>query len=306
MNLSEKEYNNLYKYTLNISSKYVGYKDMAYDIAQNAMLALISSKSEIVSPYTWIRTTVRREASKHLSEEKKNRTLVQRKSEEPAQARISETADKDDFAELNLLKVYSILSKEDYAVFKSMKKVDFKLVEYAEKNDISYNTANSQKKRIKRNIQSALLWEEGWRRTDKILNYAQHNNIVRFIKLIKDSLHSNNIKMLKNHLQKIDKEKFEQLFKGVETCIDWHIINTDGEYKLIMAFSPINPQPRLFELTIVFNHMNYLKVSDAIEKQPFLVVNSDVEAIMKYEEKGKVNLTRMQLVSLLTNLKTDT
>ncbi len=304
MTYTEKEYNDLYKYSLNIASKYVGYKDCAYDIAQNSLLSLISSKAEIKSPFSWIRTTVRREATRYLENEKKSLDIANKKVHDipPSSAAYEDETDK--IFDIDLMKVYRLLSKEDFAIFKKMKAVNFSSLKYSAKHKISLNTANSQKKRIKRNIQSSLLWENGWRSSDQILNYAQHNNIVRFIKQLLVSLSENRVADLKNYLEKVDKIEFQNLFKDIESCIEWYVIYMDNSYKLMLVFTPINPIPKVVELTIDFNHTNYLKVIEAKEKKPYIVINTTAEEVRKHKEKGKLTLSGDQIVSILTNKQT--
>jgi DNA-directed RNA polymerase specialized sigma24 family protein len=304
--LNEKEYNELYKYSLNIAYKYVGYNDIAYDIAQNALLSFISSKNQVKSPFAWIRTIVKREAAKALEKEKKQNQITEKVSHVQKTNLKEEQDEADNLNGLDMQKAYQLLTKEDYDVFKKMKKAGFSLQKYAQKEKISYNTANSQKKRIKRNLLSALLWEEGWRSSDKILDYAQHNNIVRFIKLIFDNLQKSQLHVLKNYLEKVDKDDFESLFQGVESCLEWYVYTADNVYKLVLVFSPITPMPKIIELTFMFGRANYLKIISAEEKKPYLVINNNtLDEVLKYKDKGQINLTEEQLVSLLTNKKID-
>lgn len=75
MQLTEKDYNELYKHALKQSQRFIGFSDTAYDIAQNSLLAYLSSKTEVMSPKSWLTTVVKREAMKLVNAEARERDI---------------------------------------------------------------------------------------------------------------------------------------------------------------------------------------------------------------------------------------
>ena len=305
MALSEQEYNDLYKYSLNIAGRYVGYKDSAYDIAQNTMLSFISSKADIKSPYSWIRTTVRREAAKFVTKEKKETQAIPNKAKIELKLAPAHEEESDEIFLLSIQKIRQILNPQDFEIYKKLKAQGFSPTKYAEKEKLLISTVKTHKKRIKRNLEAAYLFNDGWRNGAKILNFCQYNSINRFINQILESVHNNKLSDLKNYLQRVESEEMYELFRNVEACKEWYVVFADNAYGLFLICTPLNPMPKVIELTISFNKMNYIRVIKAVEKKPYLIVNNDAEELIKYKNKGKIDLTSKQLVSILSNKQTD-
>lgn len=305
MSLTEKEYNELYKYSLNIANKYVSYKDIAYDIAQNAILSFISSKTQIQSPFMWLRTTVRREAQKYLNGEKKEAAIVVKKTTEPSDVSLSFDDESDDLFKLSIQKIRQILSKEDFEIFKKLKANDFSSKKCADKENIPHETIRTYKKKIRRNILAYHLYEEGWRRDTKILDYNKYLRISRFISKTIESVKKHKLADLRNYMQKIENSFIQELFKDVDTCVEWNVAYLDDAYKVILVCAPFNPMPKVIEFTIKLNKNNFVNVLDVVEKKPMVVLKSSAEEVRKYKDKGKISLTTEQVVSILTNKQTE-
>jgi len=305
MPLTEKEYNELYKYSLNIANRCVGYKDCAYDIAQNAILSLISSKVIIKSPFMWLRTTVKRESYKYLNSEKKEASLIDQKIIEPSVQSISFEDDSDDILKLSIQKIRQILSKDDFEMFKKLKAYKFSSKKCADEEKIPHETVRTYKKKIKRNILAHHLYDEGWRRDVKILDYNKYLRISRFISKTIESVKKQKLSDLRNYMQKIDNSVIQDIFKDVESCIEWNIAYLDDAYKVVLVCTPLNPIPKVIEFTIKLNNINFVNVIDVVEKKPILVVQNKADELIKYKEKGKISLNQEQIVSILNNKQTN-
>lgn len=305
MTYTEKEYNDLYKYSLNVASKYVGYKDCAYDIAQNTMLSLISSKSEIISPFSWIRTTVRREATKFIALEKKEIEFVKQNHLEKSIVPVSSVQDDSaDFLKLSSQKIKQILSPGDFEIYKKLKTHKFSATKYAENEKVSLNSVKTYKHRIKLNIISAYLLEDGWQRSVRILNYNQYVAINRFVTQIIDCVQKQKLSVMRNYLQRIDNTVIQKLFEGVDACLEWNVAYVEDVYKLIMVCSPFMPMPKIIEFSIKFHKANSVYIIDAKEKKPSLAVKSSSEELQRYKVKEKITLSEEQIVSILTHKQT--
>jgi DNA-directed RNA polymerase specialized sigma24 family protein len=305
MALTEKEYNDLYKYSLNVAYKYVGYKDSAYDIAQNAILSFISSKATVNSPYSWLRTTVKREAFKYINEEKKATQIIPQKAKEIPITSLNLDDESDDVFKLSSQKIKTFLSTSDYEWFLKLKKCDFSIKKCAEKEKTSVGTVKTIKRRVKRSIISTYLYENGWRSGTKLLNYNQYLTINRCIIQIIDSVKKKEMSELRNYLRKVDNVQLNEIFEGVDACLEWSVVLMEDYFKVILVCTPINPIPILIEMHVKFNKTSYLYIIEARAKKPILIINSDGEELQKYKVKGKLNLTLDQIVSILNNKQTD-
>lgn len=306
MALTENEYNQLYKYSLKAAYKYMGYSDRAYDVAQNSILAFISTKTSVKSPYSWLRTTVKREAMKFAKSEKRQ-AITAIKAAVNKTEDMAETDEEDDVVlKLNIQKIKQILSAQDFQSYQNLKKHNFSLKMFSEHQNISIGTAKTIKRRILRNIMSAILLKEGWSSSKKILNYNQYLCINKFINHLIDSVKKQELSQIRNYLQKVNNIQLNDIFSGAEACHEWSVAYSDNNYKLVIVCAPFNPYPKVVELTVRFNNQNFLQLVGAIEKQPVFIAKNTTDELVKYKEKGEIKLTTDQIVSILSNKKTDT
>lgn len=304
MELSEKEYKKLYKYSLNVAYKFVSYSDFAFDIAQNSILALISSKREIKSPYSWLRTTVKNEALRIIKDENKQTDVIERKSVEQA-TQINIEDESDDILKISIQKIKTILSPNDFEIFRQLKKYGFSLTTYAKKKNVNINTIKTAKQRIKRNIISTYLFEDGWRNGTMILNYPQFRAINRFIYQILNHIKNNEVIKIREYFRKIANFEIQFLFDNVEDCLEWNVIYRNDFYRVVFVCSPIKPLPQVIELDIKFNRSDYLNIIDARIKKPIFIAEKPATEVIKYKDKGKIELTEDKILAILTDKKTN-
>jgi len=305
-NLTEQKYNDLYKYALNIAHFYVGFKECAYDIAQNSILSFLSSKAPVKSPYSWLRTTVKRESLHFIDKEKKEQVVISQKKITGQIPVTDDEEDSDDIFSLNSNKVKVILNELEYKHYILLKKWNFSAYKCAKKEHISLNTLKKYKKKIKKNLTAEYLFRDGWRVSPKILDFNQYLSITRCITNIIESVKKHDMSNVRDYLRKVDNKQLQDIFDGVDSCLEWNITYVDNYYKLLLACSPANPFPKVIEIAINFNQSKYLYIMDVTQKQPLLVVNKPAEEVLRFKEKGKINLTQEQIVSILTDKKTET
>lgn len=297
--LMEKDYNELYKYAMNIAYKFIGYNDSAYDIAQNAMLTLISTKTDVQSPYSWLRTVVKRESLKVLEEEKRNKDVIAKKHSKPV-IRKEADEDLDTLPVLDDATVKKALTNEEYRIYNKMKKFKFNISKYAESEGLSYNTAAFHKKRIKRNLMATALWDDGWRFSTKILTFPQFNNITRFIRIIMKSIEDNKIQNLVNYLRGVDIQKIERIFSGIAECREWSICYLDNEYRLSLVCLTKDKQLKVPLFWITFDKRNYLHVAHVNEGEVLLCIPENKNVILEnFMVKGKLDISIDELTDLL-------
>ena len=303
--LSEREYKDLYKYSLSVACKYLGYDDGAYDVAQNAILSLLSSKKPVSSPFMWLKTTVKHEAIKQKENEQKQLNLLKEKSIEAKSIELESNIESDEIFNLNGQKIKRILTTEEFRQYQMLKKYGLSPVKCAQAENISVHTVKNIKRKIWRNLTAAYLLEDGWSSSHKILNYNQYLTINRFVNYLRDGMKKKKLVTTRSFNQKIDNQRLSELFHNVEDCLEWCIFYENEQYTLLLVCAPIEPAPIFIEIKLQLNKRNYLCILDAYEKKPFLIVKKSIEEIQKYKVKDKIALSEEQLISILTDKNTD-
>jgi DNA-directed RNA polymerase specialized sigma24 family protein len=301
MSLSEKEYTELYKHALKQAHRFIGSSDFAYDIAQNSLLSYISSKTPIENPKSWLSIVVKRNALKLINAEKKENELIKVSAQQQKSKPDKVDEEATDIFKLSPQKIMLYLGKKDYVIYQMLKKHEFSATKCAESEKIPLETVKSHLRRLKRNILSNHLVEDGWRHGNNILNYNQYLRISRGINKIIECVKKKQLSGLRNYFRKVDNQLLEELFSGVEACYEWNISFEDDVYKLFIVCEPVIPMPKFIEISLKFNNSNFLFILDAVEKKPFIVGKGTIEKITKYKKKGKIDLTEEQIVSILSD-----
>jgi RNA polymerase sigma factor (sigma-70 family) len=205
MSLSEKEYKELYKHALKQAHRFIGNSDNAYDIAQNSLLSYLSSKNPIASPKSWLTTVVKREAIKYIKETKKEEKLFKTSSQQIKSKPEKADEETTHIMKIGIQKIMLYLGKNDYLIYQMLKKYEFSATKCAAKENIPLETVKSHLRRVKRNIISSHLVEDGWRHGAKILNYQQYANISRCINKIIESVKTKKLitSYLKSYLMEL-------------------------------------------------------------------------------------------------------
>lgn len=296
--MSEQEYNELYKYSLKAAYQYVGYSDAAYDIAQNALLSFITSKSPIESPQAWLKVVLRREASKYFKETKKETEII-KKAKIEQQIASEDDRDTDRILALKAQKLKTLLSPADYKVFLKLKKFKFSVQSYSLFEGVSYNTARNQKLRIKRNILSALLWEEGWRHSIKVLNYQQYYNVSRFINTIISSVQSGKLNDLIHYTSQANNEEVMRVFSHVKECLEWTVSLHRDFYNVFLVCNSHESNPLFCTLRIKIAKNNTINIIDVADLVGFFEGEGDFPVLERFNNKGKYEFTNEQYLKTI-------
>lgn len=303
--LSEQEYSELYGYVLKQARKYTYDSETTFEIAHNTLLAYLSSKTPITGHKAWLSTVAKREAGKLRNDHKREQEIVRQTAKQAAQPSDNQDDSNSELVKLNPRKLLKVLGKEDYQLYQILKKHGFSATKCSENESMKLETVKSHLRRIKRNITAAVLLEDGWRHGNRILGYQQYYNINRAITKIIDSVRQHKLSDLRPYFRKIDNAELEKIFEGVEYCHEWHVECPGDTYMLFLVCAPLVPMPKFIEIYFKFNKSNFIHILDACEKKPYLVIKGTPDKISRYREKGKLNLTEDQLVSILTDKITE-
>ncbi|HPT72271.1 MAG TPA: hypothetical protein PLE74_08310 [Candidatus Cloacimonadota bacterium] len=298
---NEKDYQDLYKYSLHVACFFIGNNDTAFDIAQNAMLSLITAKSEIKSPKAWLRTVVKRESIRIRENDKRTSDISIQKLEESVKKKPMEAISDDDaMPEVDDDTAKKALSLEEFRIYQKFKKVKFNIAKYAKNEKLSYNTAAFHKQRIKRNIQSFVLWEDGWRFSNKILSFPQLNNINRFIRSLMKAIEEDKLASMINYLRGVDLERLASVFKDVKECREWSFSHYSDSYHLTMVCQKHDGEFKFPLLNLDFDKKNYLHITQVNEGEILLCVpeNKNI-ALENFTVKGQLDLSVDEAIDLL-------
>lgn len=293
MNMNEKEYKELYKYSLQAAYHYVGYQEEAYDLAQNALLSFFSSNAQIESPQAWIKVIMRREASKFF-DRKSRETHLRKSIQNEVRTPSEDNLETDRILALNSTQVKKMLSSSDYQIYRKLKKAKFSVQNYSVREEISYNTAKNHRMRIKRNILAALLWEEGWRTGTKILSYTQYYNIQRFINTLIEAVHANKLSDLIHYTSQADDADVMRVLSGVKECVEWSVSHQSAKYRTILSFRGIDDAPSFCLLDIVFEQNNTINIVHVYNPTVIFDGYGDLDPLKRHLEKGKLAMNNAE------------
>ncbi len=291
--LTEKEYTDLYKYSLQAAYRFVGYREAAYDMAQNALLSFITSKVQINSPQAWIRVVLRKEAHKYFVEQQKINSISKRNATEPV-VQSEDSIETDRILALSDKEVKKLISNADFQIFHKLKKAKFSVQTYSRREDISYNTARNHKARIKRNIIANLLWNEGWRTGTKIMNYTQYYNIQRFINTLISSVKDNKLDELIHYTAKTDIDEVRDIFTGINQCLEWSVSFHDPKYRVFLVCMDQDNKPEFISLFVRFGIKNTINILNLYKNKAVHEGKGDLKPLSKVTNKGLCEITEEQ------------
>ena len=173
----ETFFSELLDYCFHYAVKIVSDPVQAEDIAQESIKELLASRCEIITLKAWLARVVHNKAMAYYQNNHRDEKLC----EDLSQQMILPDPDEADFEiKIERDKVKKLLSKSDYLLYKRIFDAS-SLKAYAKQQGINYQTAKEHKHRIKVNLRSAYLKEQGWKDSREILSYQQLRSIKRFI-----------------------------------------------------------------------------------------------------------------------------
>ncbi len=173
----ETYFSDLFDYCLHYAVKIVSDPVQAEDIAQDSIRELLACRCEIKTLRAWLARVVHNKAIAYYQTNHRADKLCQ----DLKQQMLPPDPDEADFEiKIEREQVKKLLSKTDYLLYKKIFDAS-NLKAYAKQQGINYQTAKEHKHRIKVNLRSAYLKEQGWKDSQEILSYQQLRSIKRFI-----------------------------------------------------------------------------------------------------------------------------
>ncbi len=250
-----------YKYALYLTSQ----EEISEDIAQETVLALLISKTEITYVKGWLKQTtlslVRKSKHYQAHSVEEKRRLAQ---EIKIAKQIDEITEENVCEQLNILEIKNLLGRKDYSIYQKLIKYE-NLTDYAKAEKISYQTAKEHSQIVRRNLKAKYLISQGWDATPEILTYRKYISIRNFLLHLCKVCNSKDISELKKYNIKIPIEELKTLFTNIYELERWGIVLMDLNKYKVSAFGRHDNKPKAIILIISFNKANRITIHSGKE-----------------------------------------
>lgn len=304
--LSEPQYVNLYKYAVHVAYWHTQDRDASLDIVQDAFLSLFSTGNQVISPYQWMRSTIKHEYIKQSKSASKQRSLAREIAGSSPEKTDAPLKDEDAILLMPEAKIQEYLTADDYAIFQAYQKAGLQVHKYAAMNHLPYNTAKEHKKKIKRNLMAKHLWDSGWRTGKQILSYNQYNQIKRFINHLLSYVKSKKTAMLQHYVSQADAPQVEALFSDVASLREWYSSVRQDFLLITLVCDKISTGHKFLYLRIVFDPKNIIHIIKAYEPEIVAQCVGSMSTLEPYKEKGIIQLTNKQVIDLVSGKQVKT
>ena len=241
-------------------------KNDADDIAQICTIKYFTNEQTVQNPLAWVAIVAKREAIKKAQ----NNNMLNLDTENLPDLTTMDSIpnlDKytdEDYTEPKNLDVTpqeakELLNKDDYIIYKLLLKYGRNINERATKLKISYNAASSRIYKAKRNLKAAKLLKIGYISTKGIVNYQLNKNIIKFLKILKEKMNSNDLKSLKKYFYNYDTEKIEKI--SIEKSFDYEIIKiNDYAFGLCVPYINFEKDIQFLQVYLEIDNFNHIRI----------------------------------------------
>lgn len=262
---TEDVFNNYHKLSFQFCLSKTQDPNLSEDIAQEVIIHLLSSKSKINNVYAWIRQVAHNLLCKHYKSLKDERKLYRVLVNEASLIeQITNNTEEIYFSKPELMIPKSVLNGDNYLSYQRLKQFD-SLADYAKANNISYEAAKEESKRINRNLKSEILLALGWQASPDILDYRQYKAIQSFIRKL--LVNTCDTEKGLDELRRLHPDLPKSLdgFKSVE---DWGIsMIGERRFRLNLFHLGTDQTPLATTIIVTLNHRNHVKVESCKKNQ---------------------------------------
>lgn len=273
--------------------------DLAEEIAQSSITALVHNYRKVDSCRGWLRGTVYNQAMAMIKAGGKDRRLQKDLWDKEKQDQHLVIADDTDpESKLSLSEVRKILKKDEYALFKAIISAR-NLKEFAQQRGISHSKARELKRRIFINLKSGYLKRQGWTDTPVVLDYRSLVNIKRFLAALQNHVRQGSFARMFHYAGKRMLPKLEECFKDFRDISDWGIhLNPDNTMNLYVVSISHDQPPIPVQLRIKLNKANYIRIINCRVLELMGVVSEEKIGPLP-TEKGRCTLTVEEIQAYL-------
>ncbi|HRT59805.1 MAG TPA: sigma-70 family RNA polymerase sigma factor [Candidatus Syntrophosphaera sp.] len=271
-------------------------KELVEDICQDCLRELLTSTQTISNVKAWLCRVAHNKIVARLQGEKKRQVLCRELKLQnlappcdPEYVNLDKCLDRKDLRRL--------LSRSDYAIWSRMR-LHRSLKAYATTENISYSAAKERRHRIRINLRSAWLKEQGWEHTDKILSYDELRAIRRFIGKIQTLFETPSSRQSGQPSLGTLPSDLAEAFSGATKLNQWTIRQISECSYSIIVVADSEADPITVRIEISLNRTNRVRV---VQFKRYLLVAAIPTSGKKVitEEKGGPQINYKELLALV-------
>lgn len=292
----EQYFTNLHAYCFHYALKLAVNPETAEDISQDCIRELLCAKTDIGNIKAWLCRVAHNKAASHAKQGSKDsklsKELALRSDDPPLNPDNEELPN-----QLSPQRIKKLLSRSDYQMFMELNKFA-SLKDYAAHKQISYQTAKEHKHRIKINLRSAYLREQGWQDSPDILSFQQLTAIKRFLhKMVTTFATSDAPEKTKNNLF-ISPESVREAFSGTSGILQWNISALENMVFTLTITAKTDAEPAFIHMNIKLNRANRIGILSC-KRGLLLATLPSGDTRMLTKHKGKDQLNYQEFLNLL-------
>jgi len=275
----------LHAHVYHYAVKLMLHPEKAEDIAQECIRELLCTKNPVQNPKAWLAKVAHNKAVSVYQSQQRDHKLL---SEVEQLSDLPYDPDEDElWTKFTPEKVKQLLSRADFLLYRELSAAP-DLKSYAAARRISYQTAKEHRHRLKVNLRSAYLKEQGWRDSPVILSLQQLRSIKRFIGRITDQCSSLPARMSR---------KVQDAFADCTGIMTWDIsMQGNNSFKLYIMITTAS-LPTLVTMEIKLNRMNSVSISKCKRGTLIATIPSGNTPVLS-TDKGKSKLNYAELLRL--------
>lgn len=258
----EAYFKELRMFCFQAAMEHIAKPEVAEDIAQDSIAALLKSETEISYIKPWLKRVVTNKLAQYFTERAKADEMVIQMIETGKFLDLSSKSDdKLEMNKLAMATVAKLLSRSDFARFKKISSYK-NLIEYARAMKIPVGTARQHSHQIRTNLKSAYLLANGWEGTPEILDYHQLKTIKNFIKATFMIFRGESADPNRKRMVAISEELLYDAFQGATILIDWGIDMIGNQRYQLYLYYMKTDSPQMLVLRIRFNKIKRIIITD--------------------------------------------
>ncbi len=223
-----------YKHAITMTSN----PELAEDIAQESINALLKSFKDITYIKGWLKRTNTNFALRHFKDDKKKVSISERAlSSEWEPENPNSVSEQEVYENLGQVEVKRLLKPKDYSLYRKLKKYKT-LKKYSEAVGVSYQTAREHSHMIRTNLKAAYYRDKGWDNLSVILDYRLVINIKHFMQKLVDTFGVARKCWTSKYNLRVSHEILYEVFTDVEGVSDWGVNRLqESKYEILICFA---------------------------------------------------------------------
>lgn len=247
----------------------------AQDIAQEAMMQLLTSRNEIRDPHAWLLSVCHNLICTHYRAKAEDHAMLcELEAEESVCRMITSTEDLSSANMEELSRVPGLANCREYHLLREITRYPG-LKDYAEASGISYERAKQISKSSRRDLRAKCLRYFGWTVTPDVLGYNEYKSIRRYLRRLFSVAKANSTPGARKNRLKIDEADPATAFADVAEIGDWTLtLRPEGIYELFVVGMQADEQPKFIQIEVRILPNHRIETLSCEVKQPAYVINA--------------------------------